>query len=115
MTQTFLEPSFWEELSVVVVKAIQVHGLRSNSNARDAATSSTDSGYEKNDPIIITDSIRQYVRQRLLQSAENPNRATPSLFIVAWEAYTLCSLVDVNMAAQMISEEYITPFNWYSN
>jgi hypothetical protein len=104
MHQKFLERFFWDELT------IQVQRLKLNPR-----------NFDGNEPIVIT-SIRHYVRQQLLKSTESPNRASspPSLFAVAWEAYTLCCRVDVNVAAHMICDEqqqqkeHIThPFDWY--
>ena len=106
MSQKFLVQSFWDGLIVVVVQAVQLNMLQID-NVGDTSISGGVVG--SNDPIIITN-IREYVQQQLLKSTENSNTMTPSLFTIAWEAYTLCCLVDLEMASFMTAG---TKFNWF--
>ena len=71
--QKFLERSFWDELTVIAIKA-----------------SPTDNSNEDEGEYNIASNIRQYVHQYLLMStrrkADTTSTGTPSLFAIAWEA-----------------------------
>ncbi len=88
MMQKCLQRSFWDDLSAVDVTP----GI---SNPADHNTG-INSNNSSHDPIIVTN-VRQYVRQYLFSSD-----SMPSLFAIAWEAYTLCCLVNVEMASLMM-------------
>ena len=120
MMQKCLQRLFWDELSAVDVTP----GIISNPSDPNSNTGSSSSNQSKSstnssslDAIIVTN-IRQYVRQYLFSSNNSSSSNNmSSLFAIAWEAYTLCCLVNVEMASLMIHHEnnnnnIIPAFEW---